>query len=222
MNTTAKADVIAENKNNSNEGNGRDNRDSTDSNQLSHRHQAGRFSALMQPPSTCEINLEFDKDDIHKAAERTTGVYYNNSVALKKSKVSVDGLVEYVDSLTQDDIKAEFENFPQGLIKPYVYSKRSENMPRNRYKGIYPYDDCRVKIRDGDTDYINARPMSQQLGGEFEPFWRMTTKCEQYWPNVGISKMYGEFRITCHSEDMYAEFTRRALTIAKDKAECIQ
>ncbi|WAR18030.1 PTPRG-like protein, partial [Mya arenaria] len=77
-------------------------------------------------------------------------------------------------------------------------------------------------------------PMSQQLGDEFEPFWLMvwqqnvekivmvtnlienaSPKCEQYWPNVSTSKMYGEFKITCHSEDMYAEFTRRALTVTR-------
>ncbi|WAR16963.1 PTPRK-like protein [Mya arenaria] len=173
---------------------------------------------------------------------------------MQRPKVSVDGLVEYVDSLSQDDIKAAFEKFPQGLIKPYVHSQRVENLPRNRYKGIYPYDDCRVKISDEDSDYINASfidgykkrkeyiatlgPMSHQLGGEFEPFWRMvwqqkvekivmvtnliengTGKCEKYWPNVGTNKMYGEFRITCHSEDMYAEFTRRALTIVKSSEE---
>ncbi|WAR18032.1 PTPRK-like protein, partial [Mya arenaria] len=81
-------------------------------------------------------------------------------------------------------------------------------------------------------------PMSQQLGDEFEPFWRMvwqqkvekivmvtnlienaSPKCEQYWPNVGTSKMYGEFKITSHSEDMYAEFTRRALTITRSSEE---
>ncbi|XP_052762025.1 receptor-type tyrosine-protein phosphatase S-like, partial [Mya arenaria] len=250
MNTTVKADVIVENKNNSNEGNERNNRDSIDSNQ---RHQASTSSSVNQPTSICEIDLEFDKDSIHEA-ESTPGVYYNNSVALQRPKVSVDGLVEYVDSLTQDDIKVAFEKFPQGLIKPYVHSQRSGNLQRNRYKGIYPYDDCRVKIRDEDTDYINASfidgykkrkeyiatlgPMSQQLGDEFKPFWRMvwqqkvekivmvtnliengTGKCEQYWPNVATNKMYGEFRIRCHSEDMYAEFTRRALTIAKSSEE---
>ncbi|WAR16945.1 PTPRK-like protein, partial [Mya arenaria] len=143
-----------------------------------------------------------DKDSIHEA-ESTPGVYYNNSVALQRPKVSVDGLVEYVDSLTQDDIKVAFEG----------YKKRKE--------------------------YIaTLGPMSQQLGDEFKPFWRMvwqqkvekivmvtnliengTGKCEQYWPNVATNKMYGEFRIRCHSEDMYAEFTRRALTIAKSSEE---
>ncbi|XP_052762030.1 receptor-type tyrosine-protein phosphatase alpha-like [Mya arenaria] len=168
--------------------NGRNNQDSTDSDQLSRRHQASTSSSLKHSTSICEIDLEFDKDAIHEA-ESTPGVYYNNSVALQRPKVSVDGLVEFVDSLTQDDIKVAFEKFPQGLIKPYVHSQRSGNLQRNRYKGIYPYDDCRVKIRGEDTDYINASfidgykkrkeyiatlgPMSYQLGGEFEPFWRM-------------------------------------------------
>ncbi|WAR16872.1 PTPRK-like protein, partial [Mya arenaria] len=201
MNTSVKADLY-ECQDKANEINERNNRDSTDSDQLGHRHQASTSSSLKQPTSVCEIDLEFDKDAIHEA-ECTAGVYYNNSVALQRPKVSIDGLVEYVDSLTQDDIKVAFEGYKKG--KEYI---------------------------------ATLGPMSQQLGGDFEPFWRMvwqqkvekivmvtnliengTGKCEQYWPNVGTNKMYGEFRITCHSEDMYAEFTRRALTIIKSSEE---
>ncbi|WAR17073.1 PTPRT-like protein [Mya arenaria] len=142
-------------KNEANEPIGRNNRNSTESKQQSHRQPASRSSSLQQPASAFEIDIEIDKDDI-RGIQSTTDVYYNNSFALQKAKVSVYGLVEYVDSLSQDEIRSAFEKFPQGLIKPYVHSQRSENMPRNRYNGNYPYDDCRVKIRDGDTDFINA------------------------------------------------------------------
>ncbi|XP_052773554.1 receptor-type tyrosine-protein phosphatase S-like isoform X3 [Mya arenaria] len=200
---------------------------------------------------TEELNTKYT-DVIHE--EENTTEYINNSVALQKPKISVDSLEHYIDSLTEDGTRAVFDSFQQGLIKPYAHSQRSDNVPRNRYRGIYPYDDCRVKLRDEDSDYINASfidgykkskeyiatlgPMSQQLGKEFEPFWQMvwqqkvekivmitnmienaSLKCEQYWPNVGTSMMYGEFRITCHSEDMYAEFTRRALTIIRSSKE---
>ncbi|WAR16898.1 hypothetical protein MAR_031492, partial [Mya arenaria] len=79
----------------------------------------GRFACL-SPPLTTNGNMNATvkadivvenknnhKDAIHEA-ESTPGVYYNNSVALQRPKVSVDGLVEYVDSLTQDDIKVAF------------------------------------------------------------------------------------------------------------------
>ncbi|XP_052762074.1 receptor-type tyrosine-protein phosphatase mu-like [Mya arenaria] len=251
--TTAFQAEHVDDKNEANEPIGRNTRNTTESKQQSHRQPASRSSSLKQPASAFEIDVEIDNDDI-RGIQSTTDVYYNNSVALQESKVSVDGLVEYVDSLSQDEIRAAFDKFPQGLIKPYVHSQRNENLPRNRYKRIYPYDDCRLKIQDGDTDFINASfidgykkrkeyiatlgPMSQQLGDDFEPFWRMvwqqnvekivmvtnliengSSKCEQYWPNVGSSKMYGEFRITCHSEDMYAEFTRRSLTLIRSSEE---
>ncbi|WAR17039.1 PTPRK-like protein [Mya arenaria] len=181
---------------------GRNTRNTTESKQQSHRQPASRSSSLKQPASAFEIDVEIDNDDI-RGIQSTTDVYYNNSVALQESKVSVDGLVEYVDSLSQDEIRAAFDG----------YKKRKE--------------------------YIaTLGPMSQQLGDDFEPFWRMvwqqnvekivmvtnliengSSKCEQYWPNVGSSKMYGEFRITCHSEDMYAEFTRRSLTLIRSSEE---
>ncbi|XP_052762775.1 receptor-type tyrosine-protein phosphatase kappa-like isoform X2 [Mya arenaria] len=233
-------------------------RESTNSNPAGTRSPANKptskelqTSAYIVTASEHEIDLEIDANHDE---ENTTDVYCNNSVALQNSKISVDVLVQFIDSLTEDDTRAVFEKFPQGLIKPYIHSQRSENMPRNRYKGIYPYDDSRVKFQDGHSDYINASfidgykkrkeyiatlgPMSQQLGDEFEPFWLMvwqqnvekivmvtnlienaSPKCEQYWPNVSTSKMYGEFKITCHSEDMYAEFTRRALTVTRSSEE---
>ncbi|WAR17078.1 hypothetical protein MAR_031672 [Mya arenaria] len=135
-------------KNEANEPIGRKNRISTESKQQSHRQPASRSSSLQQPASAFEIDIEIDKDDI-RGVQSTTGVYYNNSFALQKAKVSVYGLVEYVDSLSQDEIRSAFEKFPQGLIKPYVHSQRN--------------DDCRVKIRDGDTDFIYASFVDDQF-----------------------------------------------------------
>ncbi|WAR18081.1 PTPRF-like protein [Mya arenaria] len=182
-------------------------RESTNSNPAGTRSPANKptsqelhTSAYMVTASENEIDLEIDANHDE---ENTTDVYCNNSVALQNSKISVDVLVQFIDSLTEDDTRAVFEG----------YKKRKE--------------------------YIaTLGPMSQQLGDEFELFWRMvwqqkvekivmvtnlvenaTPKCEQYWPNVGTSKMYGEFKITCHSEDMYAEFTRRALTVTRSSEE---
>ncbi|XP_052763604.1 receptor-type tyrosine-protein phosphatase alpha-like [Mya arenaria] len=124
-------------------------------------------------------------------------------------------------------------------------------MSRNRYKGIYPYDDSRVKIRSScGSDYINASfidgykkpkqyiatlgPMFQQLR-DLSLFWKMiwqqrvekivmvtnlieqgSAKCEQYWPNPGTTKKYGDIMAENRSEDEFAEFTRRAFTVTMD------
>ncbi|WAR15960.1 PTPRS-like protein [Mya arenaria] len=80
-------------------------------------------------------------------------------------------------------------------------------------------------------------PMSKQMG-DFGMFWNMISqqkvekivmvtnlmeegkeKCEQYWPNVGITKDYSGVKVTCQSEDAYAEFTRRLLLLNDGKSE---
>ncbi|XP_052765393.1 receptor-type tyrosine-protein phosphatase mu-like isoform X2 [Mya arenaria] len=137
--------------------------------------------------------LEIDEDDqiaraIAAKFEEKGGLYYNNADKINKQKIAVDNLTTYVIEKTDIDMEEEFEKFPYGLTKPYADSQKHENVQRNRYKGIYPYDDTRVKLSDCETDYINASfidgynkrhayiaalgPMSKQLG-DFGPFWQM-------------------------------------------------
>ncbi|XP_052762555.1 receptor-type tyrosine-protein phosphatase F-like isoform X2 [Mya arenaria] len=137
--------------------------------------------------------LEIDEDDqiaraIATKFEEKGGLYYNNADKINKQKVAIGNLTTYVVEKTDIDMEEEFEKFPYGLTKPYADSQTHENVQRNRYKGIYPYDDTRVKLSDCETDYINASfmdgynkrhayiaalgPMSKQLG-DFSPFWQM-------------------------------------------------
>ncbi|XP_052761570.1 receptor-type tyrosine-protein phosphatase kappa-like isoform X2 [Mya arenaria] len=80
-------------------------------------------------------------------------------------------------------------------------------------------------------------PMSKQMG-DFGMFWSMIwqqkvekivmvtnlieegkEKCEQYWPNVGTTLTYSGVKVTCQSEDEYAEFTRRLLLLNDGESE---
>ncbi|WAR16016.1 PTPRS-like protein, partial [Mya arenaria] len=80
-------------------------------------------------------------------------------------------------------------------------------------------------------------PMSKQMG-DFGMFWNMIwqqkvekivmvtnlmeegkEKCEQYWPNVGTTLTYSRVKVTCQSEDAYAEFTRRLLLLNDGESE---
>ncbi|WAR16066.1 PTPRT-like protein, partial [Mya arenaria] len=80
-------------------------------------------------------------------------------------------------------------------------------------------------------------PMSKQMG-DFGMFWNMIwqqkvekivmvtnlmeegkEKCEQYWPNVGTTLTYSRVKVTCQSEDEYAEFTRRLLLLNDGESE---
>ncbi|XP_052762244.1 receptor-type tyrosine-protein phosphatase mu-like [Mya arenaria] len=142
--------------------------------------------------SEIEIDLKQD-DDINWAIDissKDDQTYYNElGTSTNKSKIPIGQLDKYVDKKTSEAFSKEFEKLSSGLVKPYLESQKKNNMSKNRYKGIYPYDDSRVKIRgSGDSAYINASfidgynkprqyiatlgPMSQQLG-DFTFFWKM-------------------------------------------------
>ncbi|XP_052762057.1 tyrosine-protein phosphatase non-receptor type 20-like [Mya arenaria] len=216
--------------------------------------QTQHVELVMTDETTKDDGLEIDEDDqIARAAaiefEEKGGIYYNNADKINKQKVAVNSLMKYVIEKTDIVVEEEFEKFPYGLTKSYDDSQKQGHIQRNRYKGIYPYDDTRVKLLDCETDYINASfidgyikrhvyiaalgPMSKQLG-DFSPFWQMIwqekgekivmltnlvekgkDKCEQYWPDLGTSKVYGKVHVSSQSEDEYAEFTRREYTISK-------
>ncbi|XP_052772817.1 uncharacterized protein LOC128211790 isoform X2 [Mya arenaria] len=204
-----------------------------------------------------DINLKIDEENfgVLEGSSRKDQTYYNEpESSAKMSKILIGQLVKYVDEKTHDAFSEEFEKFSRGLVKPYVESQKRENISKNRYKGIYPYDDSRVKITvSGGSDYINSSfidgykrpkqyiatlgPMSQQLG-DFSLFWKMiwqqrvekivmvtnlieqgSHKCEQYWPDPGTSKAYGEIQVKSRSEDEYAEFTRRTFTVTTGTEE---
>ncbi|WAR17014.1 PTPRM-like protein [Mya arenaria] len=162
-----------------------------------------------------------EDDQIARAAaiefEEKGGIYYNNADKINKQKVAVNSLMKYVIEKTDIVVEEEFEKFPYGLTKSYDDSQKQGHIQRNRYKGIYP----------------SLGPMSKQLG-DFSPFWQMIwqekgekivmltnlvekgkDKCEQYWPDLGTSKVYGKVHVSSQSEDEYAEFTRREYTISK-------
>ncbi|XP_052249639.1 receptor-type tyrosine-protein phosphatase alpha-like [Dreissena polymorpha] len=201
---------------------------------------------------TLEID-EWDKIARQNAIkfEENGGVYYNNDDKMKNLKKTITELIKLVSSNTMDYYEAEFKKLPYGLLKDYKVSQMTVNITKNRYKGIYPYDDHRIKVHGDHTDYINASsidgykrrneyiatlgPMSKQLG-DFGAFWKMVwqqnvekivmltnlveegkDKCEQYWPDFGDSQTYGGIRVSCQSEDEYAEFTRRSFAILKDR-----
>ncbi|XP_052762195.1 receptor-type tyrosine-protein phosphatase kappa-like [Mya arenaria] len=131
-----------------------------------------------------------DRDDIspREITVENEDIYCNNAKEVGKFKLTVADLPEYVQYICLKDLEEEFQRLPYGLVKPYEVSQTRLNMHKNRYKGIYPYDDTRVVVRGGDTDYINASyidgfrkrnayiaalgPMAKQLG-DFGQFWRM-------------------------------------------------
>ncbi|XP_053386938.1 multiple epidermal growth factor-like domains protein 11 [Mercenaria mercenaria] len=90
-----------------------------------------------------------------QTASAVVDTYYNVA-AVKRRKNMLDQLPDFVSKKTNDDFADEFQQLPPGLIKPYVDSQRRENIAKNRYRGIYPYDCTRIVLRDCSSDYINA------------------------------------------------------------------
>ncbi|XP_030606564.1 tyrosine-protein phosphatase non-receptor type 3 isoform X2 [Archocentrus centrarchus] len=73
-----------------------------------------------------------------------------------------------------------------------------ENIEKNRYRDVLPYDTTRVVLR-GKEDYVNAS--------------HITTKCHQYWPHPPEAKDYGNMRVKCHSEECNLAYVTRQFTL---------
>ncbi|XP_028663882.2 tyrosine-protein phosphatase non-receptor type 4 isoform X2 [Erpetoichthys calabaricus] len=126
-------------------------------------------------------------------------------------------------------------------------AKLPQNISKNRYRDISPYDATRVILK-GEDDYINANFINMEipsssiinryiacqgpLPNTCQDFWQMTweqgssmvvmlttqvergrVKCHQYWPNLSGSVSYGNYQITCLSEDGNSAFQLREMTL---------
>ncbi|XP_063790054.1 tyrosine-protein phosphatase non-receptor type 4 [Pseudophryne corroboree] len=181
-------------------------------------------------------------------------------------KTSVDGIHSDTDALKESMIQLA-EGLPNGAIlvqfdqlyrkKPGMTmscAKLPQNISKNRYRDISPYDATRVILHVGD-DYINANYINMEipsssiinryiacqgpLPNTCPDFWQMTweqgssivamlttqvergrVKCHQYWPEPTNSSEFGNFQISCHSEDGNPAYVFREMTLTNlDKNE---
>ncbi|XP_053387666.1 cell death abnormality protein 1-like [Mercenaria mercenaria] len=136
---------------------------------------------------TCTSNTALSQEDSRTKDTEADYAYYNVA-DVKKRKVPIDKLEEYVSELTRKDFEEEFDKLPPGLIRPYTESQKKANLTKNRYKGIYPYDKTRVVLSGEGSDYINAsfidgykkiKAYIASIGPTYKymedmsPFWRM-------------------------------------------------
>ncbi|XP_045431682.1 tyrosine-protein phosphatase non-receptor type 4 isoform X5 [Pipistrellus kuhlii] len=77
-------------------------------------------------------------------------------------------------------------------------AKLPQNISKNRYRDISPYDATRVILK-GNEDYINANYIN--------------VKCHQYWPDPTGSSSYGCYQVTCHSEEGNTAYIFRKMTL---------
>ncbi|XP_073443843.1 tyrosine-protein phosphatase non-receptor type 3 isoform X2 [Dendrobates tinctorius] len=128
-----------------------------------------------------------------------------------------------------------------------ICAKTGQNMDKNRYKDVLPYDTTRV-ILQGNEDYINASYVNMEiptsnivnryiatqgpLPHTCAHFWQMVwdnrltllimlttltergrTKCQQYWPDPPDVLEYGNFRVTCNTEDCTIAYVFREMIL---------
>ncbi|KAA0715732.1 Tyrosine-protein phosphatase non-receptor type 4 [Triplophysa tibetana] len=126
-------------------------------------------------------------------------------------------------------------------------AKLPQNISKNRYRDISPYDATRV-ILNGTDDYINANYINMEipasslinryiacqgpLPNTCPDFWQMTweqgssmvvmlttqvergrVKCHQYWPNPSGSATYGDFQVSCKTEEGNLAFLVREMSL---------
>ncbi|XP_048642161.1 tyrosine-protein phosphatase non-receptor type 12 isoform X2 [Marmota marmota marmota] len=121
-------------------------------------------------------------------------------------------------------------------IYPTATGEKEENVKKNRYKDILPFDHSRVKLTlktpSQDSDYINANfikgvygpkayvATQGPLANTVIDFWRMiweynvVKKCERYWPLCGEDPItFAPFKISCEDEQARTDYFIRTLLL---------
>ena len=85
------------------------------------------------------------------------------------NKIPRESLGNYLETkLTEGEVVKEFEKVPKKKAESNVsIATLPENIPRNRFKDVVPYDENRVKItndKDNKYGYVNASHISATVG----------------------------------------------------------
>ncbi|XP_078328087.1 receptor-type tyrosine-protein phosphatase kappa-like [Crassostrea virginica] len=109
-------------------------------------------------------------------------------------------LIEEKKEKEDEGFKKEYVMLPYGELYPCDVGKRQENLPKNRFKTIFPYDHSRIFLRGTSDDYINANYIN--------------VKCTQYWPENMKARVHGDFVIKNTEEKEYAYYVIRKLKVS--------
>ncbi|KAG7221686.1 hypothetical protein INR49_000053 [Caranx melampygus] len=114
-------------------------------------------------------------------------------------------------------LKSQSTKFRTDKTYPSKTAEKQENIKKNRYKDIIPFDHSRVKLTltttKNDTDYINANFIKVVVMAcrEFEMGKK---KCERYWPQREEQPFVCEpFTVYCDSEENKGDYLSRILRV---------
>ncbi|XP_030065811.1 tyrosine-protein phosphatase non-receptor type 4 isoform X4 [Microcaecilia unicolor] len=208
------------------------------------RH-SGELVLLVRPNAVYDVveeKLE-NEPDFQYIPEKTPldGVHQDDN-ALRES------MIQLAEGLHSGTILAQFDQLYRK--KPGMTmscAKLPQNISKNRYRDISPYDATRVILK-GNDDYINANYLNMEipsssiinryiacqgpLPNTCPEFWQMTweqcssmvvmlttqvergrVKCHQYWPETAASSSFGNYQITCHSDEGNPAYVFREMTL---------
>ena len=113
------------------------------------------------------------------------------------NKIPRESLGQYLETkLAEGEVLKEFERIPKKKAECNVtVANLAENVARNRFKDVVPYDENRVKItneKDNKLGYVNASHISATVGssqrfyiaaqgplaGTVHNFWAMVLECD--------------------------------------------
>lgn len=98
-------------------------------------------------------DLDLQEDSEERQAQ-DTAKNIDLTTSFTPIQVPVSNLADYVKKKDQNELKAEFNQLPSDLQKAHKAAKTND--AKNRYRLIYPYDECRVILTDGGDEYVNA------------------------------------------------------------------
>uniref|UniRef100_A0A8B9QAG5 Tyrosine-protein phosphatase n=1 Tax=Apteryx owenii TaxID=8824 RepID=A0A8B9QAG5_APTOW len=214
------------------------------------RH-SGELVLLVRPNAVYDVveeKLESEPDFQYIPEKSPLDGVHQDDNALRES------MIQLADGLITGTVLAQFDQLYRK--KPGMTmscAKLPQNISKNRYRDISPYDATRVILKSNE-DYINANYINMEipsssiinqyiacqgpLPNTCPDFWQMTweqgssmvvmlttqvergrVKCHQYWPEPSGSSSYGNFQITCHSEEGNPAYVFREMTLTNLEKE---
>ncbi|XP_067677271.1 receptor-type tyrosine-protein phosphatase kappa-like isoform X2 [Haliotis asinina] len=155
-----------------------------------------------------------EEEDVEEGGQSPDSCYYNAGADDAVRDVPVSELAATVATLKErkDGLEKEYHRLPTGFTSTYQDSQKPENSGKNKFRGYYPYDHNRVRLKPlpdvPGSDYINASFMHSYNQGKtyiasqapnkktVGDFWRMIWEhsCSHV---VMLTGLVEESRVKC-------------------------
>ncbi|XP_064476296.1 receptor-type tyrosine-protein phosphatase U-like [Ornithodoros turicata] len=126
------------------------------------RNLSAERRCALAPPATKEV-LSKSSVGYDKCAPETEEYVVLNTSQRKGTNVELLSVQQFrthvINAEANGTLKEEYMAIDSGELHPCEVAKRPENMHKNRYGNVLPYDHSRVilsELPDGGSDYINA------------------------------------------------------------------